>query len=127
MSQIWEALRSAERHRAGSKRRGHGATKPVPKDRRRDDRAPLHVSLFVYGHGANEEPFHEETKSLRVNSYGALLTLATHVIPGQRLLLTNKSTKQERECRVVYIGHRVMERLDVGVAFVHPAPGFWQS
>ncbi len=116
MSRIWEALKRAEQHRKKTSGRS---------DRRREPRVPLRVAVFVYGHCSNRDPFHEETETTGVNAYGGLLTLTTGVRHGQRLLLTNKDTRQEQECHVVYVGAPQAERIEVGVAFAEPAPGFW--
>lgn len=125
MSRIWEALKRAEQHRKRRSDATPGAAGKNGDDRRREPRVPLRVAVFVYGHRSNQEPFHEETETTGVNAYGGLLTLTTGVRHGQRLLLTNKDTRQEQECHVVYVGAPQTERIEVGVAFAQPVPGFW--
>jgi len=87
----------------------------------------LRVPIFVYGHTANHEPFHEETNTLRVNCFGGLLILRSSVVYGQRLLVTNKATRRERGCRVVYLGPRTAERQGVGIAFPEANQDFWNT
>jgi hypothetical protein len=127
LSRIWEALKRAEQHRKRRSDATPGAAGKGGDDRRREPRVPLRVAVFVYGHGSNQEPFHEETETTGVNAYGGLLTLTTSVRHGQRLLLTNKDTRREQECHVVYVGPRTAQRVDVGIAFPDASPDFWNA
>lgn len=142
MSRIWQALRDAERERA---RALHQPDAPNIEDIDRDS-AEMHKTglhppddsagrngfrrlhetpLLVYGSDGDKQPFHEETESIDANEEGCLLSLATEVSRGQRLILTNTRNLAEQECRVVYIGRRVKGKLRIGVEFVQPAPQFW--
>jgi hypothetical protein len=146
MSRIYEALRRAQQERSRARqaeRAGEASAQEQPSageapenERRRSARLALRIPLFVYGHSVARQPFHEETQSLRVNENGGLLTLATQVRRGQKLLLTNKATQSELECRVVWVGlapsqpparegRRPPARLEVGVEFLRPASHFW--
>jgi len=87
----------------------------------------LDVSVYVYGHGQEKDPFHEEAHTLNVNANGALLLLSVPVRKGQTLLLTNLLTQHELECRVVYLGARHSRTVETGVAFQEPHPDFWQA
>lgn len=125
LSRIWDALKKAQQQkdaREASQRGGRGKS---TRDRRRSQRLTLDVPLFVYGHTAAEDPFYEETKTVQVSAHGGLLLLASKVRPGQKLLLTNKLTQREVECRVVHLGPAHRHKTDVGVAFARPAPDFW--
>ncbi len=127
VSRIWDALRRAERskrHGGVSQQDSRGS---YEEERRRAQRVARRVPVFVYGRTTNHEPFHEETKTLCVNRFGGLLTLGSSVMYGQRLLVANKATKRERECRVVYVGPRTSERVDVGIAFPEANPDFWTT
>lgn len=121
MSRIYDALKRAQSERTATKN-GNG---DAEFERRRAKRVAMQVPIFVYGHGLRKEPFHEETTSLVVNSHGALLVLSKKVKPGQRLLLTNATTRQEQPCRVVHTLQRKPKQLEVAVAFPDPAPEFW--
>jgi len=84
------------------------------------------VAVLVYGRAEGEEPFFEETQTKVVNAHGGLITLSANVRQGQKLLLTNMSTKQEQECHVVYLGGTQDDaKTEVGIEFTHPAPKFW--
>ncbi len=128
MSRIFDALRNAQRERDGKvqpDRPADGATE-VP-DRRRSRRWSLDISVYVYGHGPgpSKEPFHEEAHTLHVNANGALLLLSVPVKKGQKLLLTNRLTQKEQDCRVVFLGTRRTRTVEAGVAFPLSNPGFW--
>src|ERR1700693_4617552 len=125
MSRIYEALRHAQLVREGkvSPKSPAADAAEVP-DRRRSRRWPLDIPVYVYGHGQEKEPFHEEAHTLHVNANGALLLLSVPVRKGQKLLLTNTLTQKEQDCRVVYLGARRSRTVEVGGAFPLTNPGF---
>jgi ABC-type Mn2+/Zn2+ transport system ATPase subunit len=57
---------------------------------------------------------------------GGLLVMSSTVRPGQVLLLTNKVTQKEQECRVAYVGGHDPQSLEVAVEFPVVAPDFWR-
>ena len=126
MSRIFEAIKNAQIVRLGEGRPKPSAEeKSETHDRRGSRRLSLTVSVYVYGHDAGEEPFHEEAHTLRVNANGGLLLLSVPVREGQKLLLTNRLTQKEQECRVVFLGTRRSRTVEAGVAFPEPNPDFW--
>jgi hypothetical protein len=127
MSRIFEALKNAQLIRAGKLRPNATVEGAVENpDRRRSRRRSLDVSVYVYGHGPDKEPFHEEAHTLHVNANGALLLLSVPVRKGQKLLLTNRLTQEEQDCRVVFLGTRRSRTVEAGVAFPRTNPDFWQ-
>jgi hypothetical protein len=96
-------------------------------NRRRSRRRALDFAVYVYGHGPEKEPFHEEAHTLNVSANGALLLLSVPVEKGQTLLLTNQLTEQEQACRVVFLGTRRSRTVEAGVAFPRTNPEFWQK
>lgn len=93
--------------------------------RRRDHRANLKMPVWVYGCGPDSEPFLQETHTLNVSAHGALITLATAVELGQRLVITNLRTQEERLCRITYVGRTEKGRTEVGIEFINAATKFW--
>ncbi len=91
---------------------------------RRSKRLSLCVAVRVYGR-TRKNAFHEETYTLSVNANGALIVLAARVELGQTILLVNKATQEEQECRVVHVGPTADGKTKVGLAFKHTAPNFW--
>ncbi len=128
ISRIFDALKRAQFIRAG----GEKPKSPVKNavhapERRRSARLSQDVSVYVYGHASDKEPFHEEAHTLNVSATGALLLLSVPVWPGQVLLLTNELTQREQDCRVVFLGKQHSRTVEAGVAFATPNPDFWQS
>jgi hypothetical protein len=126
MSRIFDALKKAQRALEAKFQpkvpvQG-GAENP---DRRRSRRLPLDISVYVYGHGPDKEPFYEEAHTLRVNANGGLLLLSVPVDKGQKLLLTNLLTQKEQDCRVVFLGTRRSRTVEAGVEFPITNPDFW--
>jgi hypothetical protein len=95
-------------------------------ERCRAARWKAHVPVFVYGHSASLAPFHEDAYSTVVSDCGALLIMTTAVPIGEKLLLTNKVTQDEQECRVAGIGRRDGPSIKVAVEFIAPASQFWR-
>jgi hypothetical protein len=127
MSRIFEALRHAQRVRVDGSEQEPSTTESVDSpDRRRSRRWALDVSVYVYGHEPEKEPFHEEAHTLNVSANGGLLLLSVPVAKGQRLLLTNTLTDQEQDCRIVFLGTRRSRTIEAGVAFPKSNPDFWQ-
>lgn len=94
--------------------------------RRRSQRVILSLRVVVRTEGMPEESsFKEETHTLVVNAHGALLALAGKVNKGQKLRLTNVSTRDEELCQVVYLGSTADTKTQVGVEFLKPSPDFW--
>jgi hypothetical protein len=92
---------------------------------RRSQRVLLQIPIQVRAQFDGEEPLTEDTRTLEVNAHGALISLAMSVRAGQRLVLRNWGSSEEQECRVVHIHDRPMSKNEVGIAFLHPAPKFW--
>ncbi len=93
---------------------------------RRSDRVYLQVPIRVSGRDASDVPFAEETVTVNINSYGACITLAQSLAPGQIVRIQNLGNKLEREFRVVGLVRKVFgERAEWGVELMDGSPGFW--
>jgi len=93
-------------------------------ERRRSARLSVNVTLVICG-SPEDQRFQEETSTLSINDHGALVVLATEVTLGQRVLLMNPQTWNERAGRVTRLGAIDGGRTQVGIEFAEPAPGFW--
>jgi hypothetical protein len=93
---------------------------------RRSARLKLTVPVLVHGKAMSGEPFRELTRTLSVNAHGGLLALAATIEKGQTLLVENKNTRKEQECRVVYVGPTHNGKSSVGIEFTHGAADFWR-
>jgi hypothetical protein len=121
LSRIYDAVKRAQSERSAKQK----ADNKIEFERRRAERVPLSVPVFVYGRGDRNEPFHEETNSLVVNAHGGLLILSSKVKFGQELWLTNPETRHEQACHVVHFVKKARKRSEVAIAFTEPAPAFW--
>ncbi len=123
MIKLFDALKRVQK-----KETAHPLKVAVPQktERRRCPRWSANVPVFVYGHNSSRQPFHEEAYSANVSEAGALLVMKATVRPGQTLLVTNKLTQEEQECRVAYVSSRDPESVDVAVEFDGPTPDFWR-
>ena len=99
---------------------------PTDPGRRRSMRVLLSVPIVVSGKGAENKPFTEEARTLVVNAHGALIALATRVVPSQEITVANKATRKSLECRVVHVGNAQGGKTQLGIEFVKPSPAFWQ-
>jgi hypothetical protein len=125
-------LDASEKGRAGSETGSEPQAKPAPKskprvEQRSSQRASLRVAVVVYGWAKNQGAFHEDTFTVLVNGSGGLVTLSTKVEVGETLFVMNKITREEQECRVVYVQQPTDGKANVGLAFKREVPGFWKT
>lgn len=99
--------------------------RPVRRPRR-SKRLALSIHVHVFGLNVFRESFNEFTHMLSVNANGGSLALAAKVHPGQRILVVNKSTGEERECRVADLGSLQDGKWTVGIEFAEPVDNFWK-
>jgi hypothetical protein len=93
---------------------------------RRSKRLILSVPVHVFGKDVFRESFNEFTRMVSVNAHGGALALAAKVEKGQGIVLVNKSTGEERECRVVHVGSLQNGKWTVGIKFAEPVENFWK-
>jgi hypothetical protein len=104
------------------------APRSKPKvEQRSSTRASLRIPVVVYGWVKNHGAFHEDTYTSLVNASGGLVTLSTKVEVGETLFVMNKNTREEQECRVVYVQQPTDGKANVGLAFKREVPGFWRT
>jgi hypothetical protein len=93
---------------------------------RRSKRLGLSIRVHVFGQDIFLESFNEFTHMLSVNAHGGAVALAAKVQKGQSVLVVNKSTGEEQECRVVDVGSLQDGKWAVGIELVEPASNFWK-
>lgn len=127
MSRIFEALKRAQMIRSGEMPANALAkAEAEAPDRRRSRRWALELPVQISGNRAGKKTFREDARTLRVNENGALLLLSVPVRKGQKLRLTNCSTRREQDCRVVFTASRGSQTIEAGVAFSIANPDFWE-
>jgi periplasmic protein TonB len=71
------------------------------------------------------EPFSETTQTVLVFGHGSVVRIATSLVPGQLVFLTNEKTKKEVVCQVVKSKSGGSGSNYVELQFTEPSPGFW--
>jgi len=94
-------------------------------ERRRCKRFQFAIPVKVYGRTPRNHPFRDVTATMEVSLYGGLLEMKPRVKPGQKILVVNSFTDEERECRVVYIDSKQRGRRKVAVEFANMDGDFW--
>jgi hypothetical protein len=96
-----------------------------PSGLRRSKRVIVDVPLVVRGEAEDKHPFREETFTLTVSAHGGLVVLQNHVAVGQKIILMNPKTWDEREATIAFLGPPYAGLCTVGLQFAQPAPDFW--
>ncbi len=94
-------------------------------ERRRCPRLQFAIPVKVYGRTPGNRPFRDVTATMAVSLYGGLLDMTPRVKLGQRILVVNSFTEEERECRVVYVDSKQRGRKKVAVEFANSDGDFW--
>ena len=100
-------------------------TPSSPGSRRRSQRVPMPVSICISGAGSLGENFEENTETLSINIYGALISLEARLISGSNVRLRHNLTQKEQECRVVFLGPTRGTKKEIGLEFTAPRSDFW--
>ena len=88
-------------------------------ERRRCKRFPFTIPVKVYGRSARNHPFRDVTATMAVSLYGGLLEMKPRVKLGQKILVVNTFTQEERDCCVVYVDSKQRGRRKVAVEFAN--------
>jgi hypothetical protein len=85
------------------------------------------ATLYVYGYGANKNPFYKQAKSLNGHSAGCSLILTGPVSCGEKLLLIDDAGQNPVVGQIVTARNLTTRMFEVEVAFDAPRPDFWQA
>jgi hypothetical protein len=94
--------------------------------RRRSQRIFMTVHVRVRGKDANGKAFEEQTETIAVNAHGALVLLNVPLEVGQSVSVWHRSTHEETDSGVVYVGSKQAGKTQVGIQFLNPSPRFWR-
>ena len=98
---------------------------PNPSTKRRSSRVAIDMPVEVFGRVADGKMFREETRTTTVNAHGALLILTTAREINSSVILINKQTSTEAQCRVIHLKETEKGRVELSIEFVNPQPRFW--
>ncbi|HEX5425601.1 MAG TPA: hypothetical protein VFW94_18770 [Candidatus Acidoferrales bacterium] len=97
----------------------------MKEEKRRCKRLPLSIPVRVYGRTPEDHPFREATTTKAVNLHGGLLPLAPKVQRGQKILLVNGYTAEEREARIIAVHPAGPGKRNVAIEFTDTRGDFW--
>jgi hypothetical protein len=83
------------------------------------------LSVIVYGHGPDKQPFQETTSVRLLSSHSAELRLLAKVGPGQELVLLDPASEEEHRCRVESVTESAGGESMVCVEFHDSVWEFW--
>ena len=92
---------------------------------RRSSRAFLRVKLVATGKNERGRHYRQVCESVAVSQHGGLLAIQQELKLGAELSITNLTSLEEIECRVVYLGDETPKGWRVGIEFLTPSPRFW--
>jgi hypothetical protein len=95
------------------------------RNRRRSERVVLQVLVVVSARMPDGKHVNEEARTVVVNAHGGLLNVATEIMAGQRVLLSNPKTQMAEGCRVVRAEKSGDGHYSIAFEFERPAPKFW--
>jgi hypothetical protein len=94
-------------------------------ERRRCKRFPVTIPVKIYGRSPRNHPFRDVTATMAVSLYGGLLNMKPRVKLGQKILIVNSFTGEEREGCVVYVDSKQRGRRKVAIEFANADGDFW--
>lgn len=93
--------------------------------RRRGERVLIRIPVTVRVHGAAETSM-EDTETLVVSQYGALLRFSQAPPLGTVVEIKNRFSDQVEKFRVAWVGESMQDgHYDVGVEILNPRGDFW--
>ena len=95
-------------------------------ERRRTPRVAVFANLTIQGYDEENEKFRIQARSHSVSGHGGMTILDTPVVLGQTLLVTNESSGQKTECRVVSVRPVADGKHIVAFEFIAPNANFWK-
>ena len=95
-------------------------------ERRRTPRVVVSANLTIQGYDQANEKFRIQARSRSVSGHGGMTVLDTPVVLGQTLLVTNESSGQKTECRVVSVRAVADGKHVVAFEFIAPNANFWK-
>ena len=92
---------------------------------RRSQRVHAQSPVAVLGKLTDGSPFADFTRAVVLSANGCLVTMSRSVKLGEKLVLQNVASRQELDCRVVYLAEQHDGGIKVGLGFNTSAPHFW--
>ena len=105
----------------------HSGTMAQPEEtnNRRSSRVFVRMQVQAKGRNLEGRSFNKTAETIVVNAHGGLIYLSETLEMGAEMVVSNPSTEEEQECRVVFLGGGSDKGQRVGLEFLTPAPHFW--
>jgi uncharacterized RDD family membrane protein YckC len=92
---------------------------------RRSKRVNLCIPIGISGIFETGE-FTQEARTMNVSAHGALILLTTNIPSTPLITLTNRSTQEQQQCRVIYVNPKPDRSFEAALEFINPNPQFWR-
>lgn len=86
----------------------------------------MQVGVRIRGNDAQGKQFEEDALTLAINAHGALVALQARLTSGSKVMMRHKTTEEEQECHVVFLGPVRSGKAEIGLEFSAPSPSFWR-
>jgi hypothetical protein len=86
----------------------------------------MQVAVRIRGNDAQGKSFEEDASTLAINAHGALISLQARLTSGSKVHMQHKTTAEEQECQVVFLGPVRSGKAEIGLEFSAPRPSFWR-
>jgi hypothetical protein len=93
--------------------------------KRRSSRVVIDIPVKLIGQDTDRKMFVEETKTVSVNSQGALVIIKSNIDARKPVLIANPKTEMEAQCRVAFRKENTGGGSEIGLEFADPIPKFW--
>lgn len=94
--------------------------------RRRSQRVLMQVHVRIRGTDPQGKSFEEQAVTLAINAHGGLVSMKHRLTSGSTAQMRHNMTDEEQECHVVHLGQVRDGKIEVGLEFSEPRPGFWR-
>jgi hypothetical protein len=93
--------------------------------KRRSSRVSIDMPVEVFAQAVDGKVIREETRTTTVSAHGALLVLGSLIRIKPSVLLINKNTHIEVQCRVISLKETDKGKAELCLEFLIPQPKFW--
>ena len=86
----------------------------------------MQVGVRIRGTDTQGKPFEEDALTLAINAHGALVALQARLTSGSKVHMQHKTTAEEQECQVVFLGPVRSGKAEIGLEVSMASPSFWR-
>ena len=94
-------------------------------NQRRSSRVFVRLPVMMIGRNSRGRTFRTVTETIVINAHGGLMYLNEPLEMNSMVVVSNPTTQEEQESRIVYLGDFAEKGQRVGIEFLQPSPHFW--